>query len=174
MLVIAEPDFKSAAEHVEEFLAVVRVGFAAATARFYAEEMRLHDCVAPGEQLHAHALFGLQDFSMRRSYQAAILAGSLEQRQDIGAIETRDAAQGGYRRAHLPPFESAEKANRDSGRASHLRERKASPRAQAAKALPRERGSFRGQRDGPLPLKHMNDGRRVESASAAEEQCTLE
>ena len=161
MLVVAEPDFKSAAEDVEEFLAIVYVGFPAPAAPFDAKEVGLHDRVAASEQLHAHAIFCLQYFSMRRSHQAAILAGSVEQRQNICAIETRDASQGGNGRAHLAAFESAEKADGDSCRASHLRERKSAPRAQAAKALPRERCGLRGRRDGTLPLEHVNDGWRV-------------
>src|SRR6266404_6925554 len=121
MLVIAEPDFKSAAEDVQELLAFVYVGFAAPAAPFDAKEVGLHDRVAPGEQLHAHAIFGLQNFSMRRPDQPAVLTGSLEQRQNICAIETRDAPQGGNGRAHLAAFESAEKAAGGSRRASHLR-----------------------------------------------------
>src|SRR5260370_7517777 len=99
--------------------------------------MRLHDRVAPGEQLHAHAIFGLQNFSMRRPDQPAVLTGSLEQRQNICAIETRDAPQGGNGRAHLAAFESAEKADRDSRRPSPFPETKSPPPAQSAKALPR-------------------------------------
>src|SRR5260370_9689262 len=118
MLVVAEPDFKSAAEDVQELLAFVYVGFAAPAARLDTKEMRLHDCVAPGEQLHAHAIFGLQNFSMRRPDQPAVLTGSLEQRQNICAIETRDAPQGGSGAAPLAPFETAQKAAGDSPRAS--------------------------------------------------------
>src|SRR5260370_33019149 len=122
MLVVAEPDFKSAAEDVQELLAFVYVGFAAPAARLDTKEMRLHDRVAPGEQLHAHAIFGLQNFSMRRPDQPAVLTGSLEQRQNISAKEPRAAPQGTNGRPHLSAFESAEKADGDSRRASHLRE----------------------------------------------------
>src|SRR5260370_20135306 len=122
MLVVAEPDFKSAAEDVQELLAFVYVGFAAPAARLDTKEMRLHDRVAPGEQLHAHAIFGLQNFSMRRPDQPAVLTGSLEQRQNICSLETPDAPQGGNGPAHLASVESAEKADGDCRRASHMRE----------------------------------------------------
>jgi hypothetical protein len=43
----------------------VRIGFAAAAARLDAKEMWLHGSVAPGQQLHAHAFGGFQDFAFR-------------------------------------------------------------------------------------------------------------
>src|SRR5579859_2066673 len=46
VLTVAEPDFKRAAQHVQEFLAFVRVRFAAAPAGFHAKKMRLHGGVA--------------------------------------------------------------------------------------------------------------------------------
>src|SRR6266849_7947871 len=145
VLAVAEPDFKCAAEDVEEFLAFVGVGFAAAAAGFHAEKVRFHDGVAPGEEFHAHAGIGLQNFSLRWSHEAEIFAGGLEERKDIGAIEARDAAQGGHGRAHLAALERAEKADGDTGGASHLREGESATRAQAAKALPGERGGFGGE-----------------------------
>ena len=48
VLLAVQPDFKIAAEDVQEFLALVRIGFAAATAWFDAEEMRFHRGIAPG------------------------------------------------------------------------------------------------------------------------------
>ena len=60
-----QPDLEFAAQDVEEFFALVRVGFAAATAGFDAEEMRFHGGVAPGEKLHADVGAGFQDFALR-------------------------------------------------------------------------------------------------------------
>src|SRR3981189_1142771 len=48
---------------VQEFLAFVRVGFAAAPTGFDAEKVRLHHRVSPGKQLHAHIRSGFEDFS---------------------------------------------------------------------------------------------------------------
>src|SRR5260370_1190553 len=54
VLAVAQPDFKRAAEHVEEFLALVGVGFGAAPGGLHAETMRLPVGVAPGEKFHAN------------------------------------------------------------------------------------------------------------------------
>src|SRR5579864_8528270 len=172
MLAVAQPNFKSAAKDMQEFLAFVCVGFAAAAPGFHAKQMRLHRGVAPGEKLHADAGVGLQNLSLRGTYQAGILSGSLEQRKDIGAIEARDAAECSHRRAHLATLQRAEKADGDARGARHLRERKSAAGAQAAKALAGKRGGFGGERDGALPLEHVDDGRRIQAASAAEKQRT--
>src|SRR5690348_7370094 len=63
MLISAQPNFKFAAENVQEFLAFVGIGFAAAAAGFDSKQMRLHRRLAPGQKFHAHARRCLQDFS---------------------------------------------------------------------------------------------------------------
>ena len=68
MFATSQPNLKSAAKDVQEFLALVGVGFAATAAGFHAEKMRLHGGIAPSEEFHAHAGIGLQNFSLRRAH----------------------------------------------------------------------------------------------------------
>src|SRR5260221_12424596 len=150
VLAITKPDFKRAAKDVKEFFAFVRVGFAAAPAGFHTKKMRLHGRISPRQEFHAHAGVGLQNFSLRGPHEAGILTPSFEQRKNIGAIEARDAAEGGHGRAHLAALKRAEKADGDARGASHLREREPAARTQAAKALAGERGSFGGESAGAL------------------------
>src|SRR5258708_16228765 len=82
VLAVTKPDFKRAAEDVKEFFAFVRVGFAAAPAGFHTKKMRLHGSVAPGEELHAHAGVGLENFPLRWTHYAGILARSFVQRKN--------------------------------------------------------------------------------------------
>src|SRR5260370_5118393 len=125
MLLGVEPNFKVSAKDVQEFLALVRVGFTAAASGFDAEKMRLHRRVSPGKQFHAHVRGSLQDFPLIWAYEARIIAGSFEEGENVGAIEAGDAAQGGDRGAHLAALEGAEKTDGDTGGASHLGQRKA-------------------------------------------------
>src|SRR5215813_7397382 len=92
---VIQPDFKSSAEHMQKLFAVVRIGFAAATARFNAKEMRFHRCVAPRQQFHADIWGGFQDFTVRGAYETWVVAGGLEKREDVGAIEARNPAERG-------------------------------------------------------------------------------
>ena len=52
---LIQANFEFTAQHVEEFLALMGIRFATTTAGLYAEKMRLHRGVAPGEQFHANA-----------------------------------------------------------------------------------------------------------------------
>src|SRR5215472_3726196 len=54
MLAWIQPDFKISAKHMQEFLPLVRVGFAAAPAGLHAKKVRLHRRVAPRQQFHAN------------------------------------------------------------------------------------------------------------------------
>src|ERR1700676_3388866 len=173
VFVIAQPDFKGPAENVKEFLALMGIGFAAAALRLYTEKMRLHHRVPPSQQFHADSGIGLENFSLLGPHKAAILAGSLEQRQNIGAIKLGDTPQRGHRRTHLPALQRTEKADGHPRGASYLRERQTAAHTQAAKALARKVGSFSGQSNGALTLQHMHNRRRVQSARAAEEQRAL-
>src|SRR5258708_31381306 len=137
MLLGVEPNFKVSAKDVQEFLALVRVGFTAAASGFDAEKMRLHRRVSPGQQFHAHVRRSLQDFPLIWAYEARIIAGSFEEGENVGAIEAGDAAQGGDRGAHLAALEGAEKTDGDTGGASHLGQRKAAAGPEAAGTLPR-------------------------------------
>src|ERR1700694_5420355 len=122
MLLGVEPDLKISAKNVQEFLAFVRVGCTAAATRFDAEKMRLHRRVPPGEQLHAHAWRGLQDFSLMRAHKARIIARSFEQGKNVRVVEAGDAAQRGNRGAHLAALQGAEETDGDPGGASHVSE----------------------------------------------------
>src|SRR5579859_367394 len=68
MLALIQPDFKVAPKNMQEFLALVRVGLAAAAAGLYAEKVRLHRRVAPGKQFHANIRRSFQNFSFGRPH----------------------------------------------------------------------------------------------------------
>src|SRR5258708_9628703 len=59
-----QPDFKRAAKDVEEFLAFVRVGFAAAPTWFHTKKMRLHGGISPRQEFHAYACLGFHNFPL--------------------------------------------------------------------------------------------------------------
>src|ERR1700687_2984866 len=105
VLPFAKPNFKRSAQDVQKFLAFMRVGFPAAATGFHAKKVRLHGGIAPGQQFHAHAGIGLQNFSLRRTHQAGIVSRGFEKGNDIGAIEARDAPQRGNGRTHLSALE---------------------------------------------------------------------
>ena len=92
MLVVAEPNLKIAAKHVQKFLAFMRVRFTAAAAGLDAKKMRLHGRLAPSQKLHADTGSGFQNFTLVGTHEAWIFCGGFEKREDIRAIETRDAA----------------------------------------------------------------------------------
>src|SRR5690242_6142712 len=78
MLTLIQPDLKVPAKHVQEFLAFMRIGLAAAAAGLHAKKMRLHRRVAPGKQLHANVRRRFQNFSFGRPHQTLVFAGSFE------------------------------------------------------------------------------------------------
>ncbi len=174
VLLAVQPDFKITTQDVQKFFALVRIGFAAAAARFYAEEMRLHRRIAPGEQFHANVRCRLQDFSLRWANEPGMFPGSFEKREDVGAIEAGNAAERGNRRAHLAPLEAAEKSYRYAGGSRDLREGESPADSQAPEALTGMRLYFRSGRNNALAFKHMNDGGRIEAAGAAEKNRALE
>src|SRR5258708_8851641 len=167
------PNLKISAHDMQEFFAIMRVGFAAAASRFDAEKMRLHRRVSPGQQLHAHFRRGFQDFSLVRAHQARIISGGFEERKNVGAVEAGDAAQRGNRGAHLAALESAEKADGDSSGPSHVGQRKAAAGTQAAEPLPGGERTFCWGRDDSLALEHVGDGGGVEVAGPAKENSAL-
>src|SRR5260370_37371970 len=97
--------------------------------------------MSPGQQLHAHVRRGLQDFSLIRTHQARMFTSGFEERKNVCTVEAGDAAQRGNRGAHLAALEGAEKTNGDTGRASHLSQRKAAAGPPAAEAPAREKRS---------------------------------
>src|SRR5256884_20514 len=174
MLLGVEPDLKISAQDVQEFLPFVRVGFAAAATGFDAEKMRFHRRVSPGKKFHAHVRRRLQDFSLIRAHQARIIAGSFEEGKNVRAVKARDAAQRGDRGAHLAALESAEKSDRHAGGASYLSQRKAAPRTQAPETLPGMKRILRRSSDNSLALEYVDDGSRIETASPAQKNRTLQ
>src|SRR5450432_1064666 len=87
-----QPNFKFAAEHVEELLAVMRVRLAASTPRPDAEQVRFHHGVAPGEQFHAYARGGFQNLSVAGAHEPWILSRRLKKGKNIRAVKAGDAA----------------------------------------------------------------------------------
>src|SRR6266446_6382342 len=174
VLLAVQPDFKITTEDVQKFFALVRIGFAAAAAGFDAEEMRFHRCIAPGQQFHADVRRSLQDFSLRWANEPGMLPGGFEKREDVGAIEAGDAAERGDRGAHLAALEAAEKPHGYTGGARDLREGESPAGSQAPETLAGMCLYFRGGRNDALAFQHMNDGGRIEAASAAEKNRALE
>ena len=129
--------------------------------------MRLHGGTAPGEQFHAYARRGFQNFALCTAHHARIFLRSLEKRKDVGAIKACDAAERGNRGARLSAFESAEKADRYARGTRHLGQRQATTRAQTAEALSRQRRRFCGRGDHALPLEFVHNGRGVQPPRAA-------
>src|SRR5580704_434257 len=124
MLFAVQPNLKFTAKNMQELLSFVRIGLAAAAAGFDTKKMRLHGCLAPRQKLHADPGSGFQDFSLAGTHEPWIFRRGLKKRKDIRSIETRDAPQRRNRRAHLPPFERAEKTDRNLCGPRHLREGK--------------------------------------------------
>ena len=170
-----QPDFEFAAQDVQELFAFVSVRIAAAAVWFHAEEMRLHGGVAPSQEFHANARGGLQNFSLLGAHQARILSRSFEKGKDIRAIKAGDAAEGGYRRAHLAAFQGAEETDGDASGLGDLQEREAAASAKAAEALARKRGGrFGWSWDDSLAFQNVNDGGGVQAASAAKKKSALQ
>src|SRR5260370_37304861 len=88
---LIQADFEFTAQHVEEFLALMGIRFAAATAGLDAEKMRFHGGVAPGEQLHANAGRSFQDFALPRADMALSVAVRFKQREEIDFLQTGNA-----------------------------------------------------------------------------------
>ena len=67
------------------------IGFPAAAAGFDAEKMRLHGGVAPGQQFHANARGGFQDFPLGRANMALGVAIGFKEGHDVGFVVAGDA-----------------------------------------------------------------------------------
>jgi len=137
--------------------------------------MRLHRRIAPGEQFHADVRCRLQDFSLRWPNEPGMFPGSFEKREDVGAIEAGDAAKRGDRGAHLAALEAAEKPHGTRRwLALPARGRGRGAFAGAPETLTGMRLYCRSGRNNALAFQHMNDGGRIEAASAAEKNRTLQ
>src|SRR6266849_2836713 len=164
VLLAVQPDFKITAKDVQEFFALVRIGFAAAAAGFDAEEMRFHRRIAPGKQFHADIRCSLQDFSLRWANEPGMFPGGFEKREDVGAIEAGDTAKRGDRGAHLAALEAAEKSHGYASGSRYLREGESAARSQAPETLAGMRLRFPKSGDDALALQYVNDGGRIEAA----------
>src|SRR3989441_11354388 len=132
--------------------------------------MRFHRGIAPGEQFSADVRCGLQNFALRWPNERGMLPGGLEKREDVGAIEAGDAAKRGDRGAHLAALEAAEKPHGHAGGSRYLREGESPPRSQAPETLTGMRLRFPNSGNNALAFQHMNDGGRIDAASAAEQK----
>jgi hypothetical protein len=169
-----QPYFKLAAKHVKKFLALVRIGFAAAAARLDAEEMRLHGSVAPREKLHTHFRVGFENFAVRGTNERGGVAVGIDQRDDVGFVETRDAAQRGDRGTHLAALERAEKADGNISGASNLGEGKATLHAKATETLAGRLPRVRRSNGESLLFQNMHDGGGIEATCASKKNGTLQ
>ena len=174
MALIVEPDFEFAAHDVEELLAFVGIGFAAAATGFDPKEVRFHGGVAPSEKFHANVGAGFEHLALRRTNQRRSVAIDFEHREYVGLVEASDALESGDGRAHLATFESAEKSDGNVRGAGYLRERKSTLGAQATKALASGWANVSRHRDDTLFLKDVDNGGGVESTSTTKEQSALE
>jgi hypothetical protein len=174
MALIVEPDLKFTAEDVEKLLALMGIRFPAAAAGLDAEKMRFHGSIAPGEELHADIGAGFKDFALGRANERLSISVGFKHGQDIRFVEAGDALKGGNRGAHLTAFEGAEKADGNFGSASDGCQRKAALHAQTAEALAGRPASIGWGRDDSLFLEDMYNRGRIEAASAAKEESTLE
>src|SRR4029077_7899755 len=120
---------------MQELFAFMRVRSPTAATGFDAKKMRLHHRLAPGQKLDAHAGSGLQNFSLAGPDKPRIFRGGFKQRQNICAIEPRDAAQRGDGGAHLAAFERAEEANGILGGLRPLCEGQSAANTQPTEAL---------------------------------------
>src|SRR5258708_22037269 len=169
-----EPEFEFAAKDAQNLLALVSGGFAAVATGLDAEEVRLHGSIAPGQQLHANAFGGLEDFALRGANHAGIVGGRFKEGKDVGVVITSDAAEGSDGSAHLAAFEGAEKADGDAGSASDLGQREAFALAKAPETKTGGSGIFGGSGNHSLAFEHVDNGCGIQAASAAEKNGTLE
>ena len=130
-----QPYFEFAAQDVQKFFALVRVGFAAGATGLDAEEMRFHGGVAPGEKFHADLGTGFEDLALGRANKVLSVTVGFKHGEDIGFVKTRDALKCGDRGTHLAALEGAEKTYGNFCSASDLGERQAALDAQTAEAL---------------------------------------
>jgi hypothetical protein len=169
-----QPDFKLAAKHVKKFLALVRIGFTTATARLDAKQMRLHGGIAPSEKLHTHFGVGFENFAVGGTNEGRGIAIGVDKGDDVGFVETGDAAQRGDRRAHLSTLERAKKADRNGSGASDLSERKAALDAKTAETLTGRLPRVRGSEGESLLFKNVHDRSRIQTTRAPKKNGALQ
>ncbi len=174
MTLLVQPDFKFTAQDVEKFLAFMGVRFAAAAARFDAEEVRFHGGVAQGEEFHADRGAGFEDFALGGADERLSFAVGFKHGKNVGFVEACDALESGDRGAHLAALEGAEESDGNPGGTRDLREREAAFDAQAAEFLTGGVTGVRGSRDNALFFQNVYNRGRIEAARAAKKDGALE
>src|SRR3954447_8135843 len=170
-----DDDFQIATEHVDELFSIMCVGVAAASVWSDAEQVRLHDCVAPGQQFHAYATTCFENLAFFGTNTAAAYVFGVEEIQDIGFVKAGELAQSAHRAGHLRAFHGTEKSDGYPNSVRDLREGKLAARAQLAEMGSDSAGaSIAGGPNLPFALEQLHDGSRVESADLAQEASALE
>src|SRR5438309_9207651 len=113
----------------------MRIRFTASCAGLYAEQVRFHDSVAPGQQLHVHTPPSIESLALCRTNQRLLLRRGIEKIQDVEVVKACDAPQRTHRCAHLGTLQCAEKTDRDAGCAGQGSQRSSPLQTQATEAL---------------------------------------
>src|SRR5712692_3707411 len=113
-----------ALQDVEKLFSLVSVRFAAAGLRSDAEQVRLHDGIAPGQEFHANTGPRFQHFALLRRHHSAVGFRRIKKIEDVGFVEARQLTQCGHRGAHVRTLESAEESQRNAHRLGHMGQRK--------------------------------------------------
>src|SRR3984957_14967974 len=163
-------DVQPAAHQIEELLAFVRIGIAAARAGSYAKQVRLHRDLARRQQFHLNAGTALQTFAIGRPHQRPSAIDGSEQVQNIEAVILRQLAHDADGGTALRPFKVAEESNGDPRRVSPRGEQLAALEGQLAETGTDGRLFFRRTRgamvEQPLLLQLIQDGRSVQALHA--------
>jgi len=174
VLVVANPDFKFAANDVEKFLAFVGVGFTAAAAGLDAKQMRLHRFVAPGEQFHANALCGFENAAFGRGNEAGIALGVVEKREKVRAVVARDTRERRDGGAHLAALKRAEETDRHVGGFCDLDEREVPFLAESTESLAGRKNALCWNGDDALTFQNVHDGGGIQATGAAKKNGALQ
>src|SRR5438067_4974716 len=170
-----ERNLQLAPQNVEKFLALVRVRFAAAGLGSDAEQMWLHNRIAPREQFHAHARPSFQNFAAVRTYQAAVRFRRIEEIKNLGFVKARQFAKRPDGGTHLRTLDCTQKSQRDAYRFGYFCERQPALCAQLAEAnadcTARPIGAGA---DHALAFEHLHDCRGIQTANFAEKAGPLE
>ncbi len=161
-----QPDFEFAAQDVEKFFALVRVGFTAGAAGLDAEEVWLHGGVAPGEKFHTDLGTGFEDLTLGGANKVLSVAVGFKHGEDIGFVKTRDALKRGNGGTHLAALEGAQKTDGNLCGAGDLSERQAAFDAQTAEALAGRLQSVGRSGDDALFFKNVYNRGGIEAASS--------
>jgi len=105
---------------------------------------------------------------------ALSVAVRFKEREEVGFVETGNAAQCRDRRAHLAALQGTEETHGNVGGLCHFGEGEPTTHSQAAKFLAGALGSIGGRGDQPLFFQDMDNGRGIQPAGAAQENSALQ